>query len=1131
MFRIYHSNHLDLLKDLAVRLMTIEPLSDPFITEQIIVESSGISEWLQLEIAKHFNIASNINFLSPSSFIWDILHKLIPNLPEENRFTKINMTWKVMHKLPLFLQKKEFSLLRKYIDNDDDNRKLYQLSVRIANLFEQYLIYRPDWLINWEKGYLIDGLGKAQNWQALLWRDLISQTNYQSNPMLHTANLYQRCIEILERMDSLPSNFPKRIFIFAVLTLPPIYLKILEKLSRYINIHFLFTNPCRHYWADIEDYTFLTKVKNHELSLNKNTSLFTDRDKESNFFNKCNKQQQLSNPLLASWGKIGSDSIFLLNQLNVPVDDIYAFVDVPQDNLLHDIQSDILNLNTNVAIGIDNHHLSVLEHSSTKRCINSNDRSITIQVCHSIQREVEVLQDYLLCAMETDHELKPRDIIVMVTNIDKYTPFIQATFSNMTDERYLPFTISHHCTIQKYPIILALLNLMKISESRFTAEEILGFLEIPAIARKFLITENNLCLLRRWIMESGIRWGFDDTNVKEFSLPSTGKHTWIFGLQRMLLGYAMNSNNGDWRGILPYDASHGSIAELIGYLGEFLSSLEHLRVRLSKKHTLHEWQSLCNDLINTFFIRNVETQEVFSLLEMQWNNIIEEGICSYKESIPISLLYNVFCNSLNEQRINQQFFTGSINFCSLISMRSIPFKIICLLGMNDGVYPHIHTPLSFDLMKKNIRKGDYSTQGDDRYVFLETFLSAQNKFYISYIGRSIKDNTKLYPSVIIEELIDYISQNFYLIGDEQCTLEISEQHIRNHLHTWHSRLPFAAVNFQIGKYNQSFASEWLPTAIHNNLTTLKFVKLLPQLSLETLLLEQLLKFWQHPIRAWFHQRLNVHFEISKDILIPNNESFLSKNLHLLQIKTQLLNALIAGVDTQHIYLQHSLAGNIPYGTFGEISWQNIKSDMQKIALKVRNQYQENAETWEVNIELHQIQLIGWLTQVQNDGLLRWRSHLLNIKDGLLLWLEHLVYCALGGKGTSRIYGLQQSVWCFKPLTSVKAKTFLKKYINGYQIGMMKPLMLLNKCGGAWLDISFDVKSRQLIKNKIIQKKAINKLRQVWYGNFKVKGDGSDPYVQRLSRMLNDDIIEEIINATCQWYLPILQMTQDKSDVL
>lgn len=1123
MFHVYHSNQLDVLKILAAAVIKHDSLDDPFASEMVLVQSPGMAQWLQMELAQTFGIAANIEFPLPASFIWEMFVRVLPDIPVESAFSKASMGWKLMHRLPEMLKHEEFASLRHYLHDDGDKRKLFQLSSRVADLFDQYLVYRADWLNSWERGETIEGLGEAQRWQAALWRDLVSYTQALRQPEWHRANLYARFIQTLDQAKSTPENLPKRVFICGISALPPVYLQALQALGRHIDIHLLFTNPCRDYWGDIQDYAFLAKLQSRQRrrhGADESRGLFRDAEQAPALFNDAG-EQQLTNPLLASWGKLGRDNLFLLSQMESN-DDIDAFVDVEPDNLLHCMQHDLLNLQDNAIIGLN---AAELAHSDQKRCLDPEDRSIAVQVCHSAQREVEVLQDHLLAMMEVDPTLKARDIIVMVADIDAYAPFIQAVFANAPADRYLPFAISDRRASQAHPAIVAFLHLLALPDSRFVSEDVLALLDVPALASHFAIDESGLRLLRRWVSESGVRWGLDDASVEALSLPVTGQHTWRFGLQRMLLGYAMESHNGDWEGILPYDESGGLVGELAGHLAELLSRLNHWRQLLAEPRPLAAWLPMCRELLNAFFSPDAETEAALLLVEEQWQQLIEYGMdARFEEAIPVALLRDDLRSRLDQQRISQRFLAGQINFCTLMPMRSIPFQLVCLLGMNDGVYPRTLAPLGFDLMQQQSRKGDRSRRDDDRYLFLEAMISAQQQLYISYIGRAIQDNTERYPSVLVTELLDYIGQSFYLDGDGHLELDESAERVRMHLQHLHSRMPFAAENFQPAARLQSFAREWLPAARGAGQPQPDFVQPLEAPLIDALTLEAFLRFWRHPVRAWFHQRLGVSFWLEENEL-PDSEPFALDNLERYQINAQLLNALVEGEDTQRLYAHHRAAGNLPYGAFGELFWQAQRDEMQEVAAEVVTQ-RSDGESWEVNLQLEQVSLTGWLTQVQSDGLLRWRPGVLNMNDGLLLWLEHLVYCALGGTGSSRMFGRQQSRWCFLAVSQAEAIAALNEYVTGYLAGMRQPLMLLNKSGGAWLTASYDKKSQQLLTDEATQLKARNRLLTAWSGNYQLEGEGSDPYLQRLCRVLDEPQLQQITEAAQRWYLPVLAAHQD-----
>ena len=1102
MLRVYHSNRLDVLEALMEFIVERERLDDPFEPEMILVQSTGMAQWLQMTLSQKFGIAANIDFPLPASFIWDMFVRVLPEIPKESAFNKQSMSWKLMTLLPQLLEREDFTLLRHYLTDDSDKRKLFQLSSKAADLFDQYLVYRPDWLAQWETGHLVEGLGEAQAWQAPLWKALVEYTDELGQPRWHRANLYQRFIETLESATTCPPGLPSRVFICGISALPPVYLQALQALGKHIEIHLLFTNPCRYYWGDIKDPAYLAKLltrqRRHSFE-DRELPLFRDSENAGQLFN-SDGEQDVGNPLLASWGKLGRDYIYLLSDLESS-QELDAFVDVTPDNLLHNIQSDILELENRAVAGVN---IEEFSRSDNKRPLDPLDSSITFHVCHSPQREVEVLHDRLLAMLEEDPTLTPRDIIVMVADIDSYSPFIQAVFGSAPADRYLPYAISDRRARQSHPVLEAFISLLSLPDSRFVSEEGLRY-------------------LRQWVNESGIRWGIDDDNVRELELPATGQHTWRFGLTRMLLGYAMESAQGEWQSVLPYDESSGLIAELVGHLASLLMQLNIWRRGLAQERPLEEWLPVCRDMLNAFFLPDAETEAAMTLIEQQWQAIISEGLgAQYGDAVPLSLLRDELALRLDQERISQRFLAGPVNICTLMPMRSIPFKVVCLLGMNDGVYPRQLAPLGFDLMSQKPKRGDRSRRDDDRYLFLEALISAQQKLYISYIGRSIQDNSERFPSVLVQELIDYIGQSHYLPGDEALNCDESEARVKAHLTCHHTRMPFDPQNYQPGNL-QSYAREWLPAASQAGKAHSEFVQPLPFTLPETVPLETLQRFWAHPVRAFFQMRLQVNFR-TEDSEIPDTEPFILEGLSRYQINQQLLNVLVEQDDAERLFRRFRAAGDLPYGAFGEIFWETQCQEMQQLADRVIA-CRQPGQSMEIDLACNGVQITGWLPQVQPDGLLRWRPSLLSVAQGMQLWLEHLVYCASGGNGESRLFLRKDGEWRFPPLAAEQALHYLSQLIEGYREGMSAPLLVLPESGGAWLKTCYDAQNDAMLDDDSTLQKARTKFLQAYEGNMMVRGEGDDIWYQRLWRQLTPETMEAIVEQSQRFLLPLFRFNQ------
>ena len=1121
MLRVYHSNRLDVLEALMEFIVERERLDDPFEPEMILVQSTGMAQWLQMTLAQKFSIAANIDFPLPASFIWDMFVRVLPDIPKESAFSKQSMSWKLMTLLPQLLDGDDFALLRHYLTDDTDKRKLFQLSSRAADLFDQYLVYRPEWLTQWEAGRLVEGLGESQAWQAPLWKALVEHTEELGQPRWHRANLYQRFIQTLESSSECPQGLPSRVFICGISALPPVYLQALQALGKHIDIHLLFTNPCRYYWGDIKDPAWLAKLmarqRRHSFE-ERHLPLFRDNQKAEGLFN-SDGEQDVGNPMLASWGKLGRDYIYLLSELENS-QELDAFVDITPDNLLHNIQSDILELESHAVAGVT---LEEYSRSDNKRRLELNDTSVTFHVCHSPQREVEILHDRLLAMLEADPTLTPRDIIVMVADIDSYSPFIQSVFGSAPAERYLPYAISDRRARQSHPVLQAFISLLSLPDSRFVSEDVLALLDVPVLAARFNIDEEGLRYLRLWVNESGIRWGIDDDNVRELELPPTGQHTWQFGLTRMLLGYAMESAQGEWQSVLPYDESNGLIAELVGHLASLLMQLNLWRRGLAQERPLEEWLPVCRDMLNDFFLPDADTEAAMTLIEQQWQAIITQGLgAEYGDAIPLSLLRDELAQRLDQERISQRFLAGPVNICTLMPMRSIPFKVVCLLGMNDGVYPRQLAPLGFDLMSQKPMRGDRSRRDDDRYLFLEALISAQQTLYISYIGRSIQDNSERFPSVLVQELMDYIGQSHYLPGDESLTCDQSEARVKAHITRLHTRMPFDAQNYLPGE-QQSYAREWLPAASLSGKAHTDFVQTLPFEMPETLTLETLQRFWAHPVRAFFQMRLRVNFR-SEESEIPETEPFTLEGLTRYQLNQQLLNTLVEEKDAEQLFRRFRAAGTLPYGPFGEILWDTQRQEMQSLAERIIA-CRQPCQSMEIDLNCNGVQITGWLPQVQEDGLLRWRPSLISIAQGVQLWLEHLVYCASGGTGESRLFLRKDGEWRFRPLDAEQSLLYLSQLIDGYREGMSSPLLVLPESGGAWIKTCYDAVNDAMLDDDATLQKARSKFLQAYEGNMMVRGEGDDIWYQRLWRQLDAATLDTIVLQSQRYLLPIFRFNQ------
>ncbi|TVP61067.1 MAG: exodeoxyribonuclease V subunit gamma, partial [Halomonadaceae bacterium] len=799
-----HANHLEDLRRVVVWLIREYPIA-PLEDETFLVQSNGIAQWLKLALAEHprdeqgatqggIGIAAAMAFSLPSRFVWQAYRAVLgaDYVPPESPYDKDRLTWRLYGLLPSLTREAQYAPLARFLDGAESDRRRYQLAEKIADLYDQYQVFRADWLSAWEDGddHLIPArgeplsLGDEQRWQPALWRRLVAGMTAAERPSSR-SRIHTQFMAAAKQLTPAqrPAGLPRRIIVFGVSSLPQQTLEVLDALGHCCQVVLCVHNPCSFYWADIVSDRDLLRAERKRGAVRDNLHTPPDPD-----------QLHLhAQPLLAAWGKQGRDYIRLLDQFDNPDQYRGGFAtagqrvdifELPQgDQLLHQIQADITELRP---LHETRHHWPQLDAQQ--------DRSLVFHSAHSPQREVEILHDQLLAAFNADATLRPRDTIVMVPDINLYAPHIQAVFGRYRPEHrcHIPFTISDQGQRHQVPLLVALEQLLGLPESRFGVSEILSLLAVPALRERFAIAEADLPRLHQWIDQANIRWGLDGQHRQDLDLPpGLERNTWLSGLQRMLAGFALGDGDA-WQGIEPYGEVGGLEAAMAGQLDRFLQRLGELRQELNTPASAEDWLLRIDHLRNTFFAQLDEADLI------AWNRFqgsVETWFAATRDAaiddelLPLAIVREVWLEGLDQGGLNQRFLAGSVNFATLMPMRAIPFRRVCLLGMNDGDYPRSRPPLDFDLMARDYRPGDRSRREDDRYLFLEALLSAREQLYISWVGRSVRDNSVRPPSVLVGQLRDHINSGWTLQSVTK------EQTPADALTTQHPLQPFSSAYF------------------------------------------------------------------------------------------------------------------------------------------------------------------------------------------------------------------------------------------------------------------------------------------------------------------------------------------------
>ncbi len=1069
---VVHGNRAESLRELLLAWVRRHPPA-PLETEVVLVQSNGIAQWLRLAFAEPaerggLGIAAGLEFLLPSRFTWRLYRALLGAgaVPELSPFDKQRLIWRLLRWLPELAERAEFAPLARFLAEDGDGRKAFQLAGRLADLYDQYQVYRADWLAAWADGRAVridargetSPLGEEQRWQARLWQQLQEEVGpgRGGRAAVHAAFM-QRAAALADAPR--PPGLPRRVLVFGLSAMPRQTLEALAALARWSQVLVCAHNPCRHYWADI--------ISGREL-----LAARARRPGRPERLDEASLHLH-AHPLLAAWGRQGRDTLAMLDEHDEAaarerhrrwlgeIGQRIDLFDAPAGSgLLAQLQEDILELR------------SLTEIVALERSIDpGRDASLRFHVAHGPQREVEILHDQLLAAFDADPGLKPRDIIVMVPDIDAYAPHIQAVFGlhPRGDPRFIPFSLADQSRRRFDPVARALERLLGLPGARMTADEVLDLVDVPALRRRFGFVVEDIPRLRRWAAAANIRWGLDGEHRAGLGLPAgEGRHTWRFGLDRLLLGYAAGAGVA-WHGIESCAEIGGNEAARLAPLIALVERLhEHAR-QLREAAPVAEWCQRFRRLLADFFAAE-EADEAYTLDRLEqaladWSEAAGEA--GFDAPLPLAVAAEHWLSGLDAGGLSQRFFAGAVTFATLMPMRAIPFRRVCLLGMNDGDYPRRRPVPDFDLMAGDWRPGDRSRREDDRYLFLEALLSAREQLYISWVGRDIHDDRERPPSVLVGQLRDHIAAGWRLSGGDGRALLAA-------LTLEHPLQPFSPVYFS-GRDSSwfTYAREWRAEPVAPATAAP-----LPAIGTEEpLALADLAEFMRDPVRAFFSRRLGARLA-EEDFTLATGEPFALDGLERWRLRDELVRGERLALETgmalaardERLAAMHR-RGDLPAGGFGA----RIEAELVEPLDAMLDQYRAALARWphvepgarefrlDMSLDGVRIELADWLDGLRREAAGAGAGAVIVLESGNLVddrdryraekmiahWLRHLAWQLVAGPVSHEVVSGKGRVR-LEPLAADVARAHLLDLLAVWCEGMRWPLPVAAKTAFAWL---------------------------------------------------------------------------------
>lgn len=964
-FRLYPSNALQLLAALlADELRRPVPGQSPLTPEVVLIPQVAMRRWLQATLAAEYGIAANLEFLTPGEFVARALEANLGPAGDDD-LDAASLQWRLYGALeaPALRRDPALATLDAWMA-DGDPLKPWRLAGELAGVYEKYQAWRRDWLLRWEAG------ADRDDPQARLWRAVAAGRDYR-------ARRIDAYLARFGRDDGpLPQGLPKRLLVFATLNISPDVLRVLATQARVGTLHFYLPTPAQGYWGDLQTL--------RERRRDGDTDLFADDVQE--------------NPLLQAWGAAGRDFMALLGDYDVVHPraeiDVYAdpLADDGPDTLLRRLQSDLFNRRAPA--------------SPPPRAVpDLADASLQVHACHTRLRELQVLHDQLRALLDDprfDPPLQPREIAVLAPDIDPYVPYLDAVFGGSGHDDALPWALADTSPLASEPVAEVFLRLLDLPLSRFGLDEVLDLLASAPVAEMSGLDTDAIDRLHGWLREAGARWGLDAGHRAASDAPADDAYTWQFALDRLLLGHASGADDMIG-GVAPWPELEGGALDALDTLVRLLRELARQRRVLGEAATPAQWRERLLHLLAVLLPEQPSApraQRALDRLRTLIDRFARDAeTAGYAGVVPPEVVRAHFADQLSQADTRAPLLTGGISVGRMVPMRLLPFRVICLLGMNDGDFPRRDpaaglNKLTAELHAGRRKPGDRSTREDDRFLFLQLFAAAQDVFYLSYLGADPRDGSVREPSVLVSELLD-VAARYHAAADAKQRLVVR-----------HTLQPFAPAAFGSADEPRRFSyrAAWRPAAdqvggVRRALPPWLATPLpaagKPE---DTLSLETLRRFFADPHGHFLGQRLSVRLpapvqqtEDVEPLVLPG------RGLERMQLQQAVVEALDAGEETG---LRERLRarGLLPSGALGARQFDALLAQARPFAQARRDWLAgETTTSARFEVDIDGQRLHGRIADVHPRGLVRLRAEAINGNTALRWGLDWLLANASGAR--------------------------------------------------------------------------------------------------------------------------------------
>jgi exodeoxyribonuclease V gamma subunit len=1066
MLRIVQSNDLEVLVQHLLREADAQPFDGPR-PESFIVPSLGFGRWLKARIAARRGIAANIETPYAAQWVWQQFASVLPDVDQHSPFDGERMQLRIFGHWQQLPDDADHARLRRWLASQDATQQM-ALAAVVSRTFQGYLVYRPDWLWRWARGERC-GLGASEGWQQRLWQALLA-AEPNAGPQ-HPAEAYFRRLQQSAQQSMQQSHtgalVPPAVRLIGISSLPPLYLDIFHRLSRFTEVTLYWLNPCERLWTDLQPQSLRAALATHApLEL-----------------------PTVGHALLASWGQQARDQLarFVALEDTQGVADARAFITPPGTYQLARLKRSLLTL-----------------EAMAVTPANAADDSIRLHDCHSLTRQLEVLHDALLHRFAADATLRPADVLVLLPDLDAAADLIDAVWGAMPPDRALPFAVSGRHQPGLRPLPAAALASVALLGSRWAAPEVLALLRRPVVAARFGFAETDFALLESWLAAAGIHWGADTDQQVSGDWPLAESLTWAQGLERLLLGFAQPLEGRAFSGgVLPVDAIAGSQRETLGRLLQALTRLEEGRRFAQQVRPLGEWCTWLLDWLDRLLLPAAEDLADEQALRGSITALDRQTTAAQLATpVPLAVVSTLVQQAL-ASRAPGGVATGRITFTSPHALRGVPFRVICMLGLDDGSLPRKPAALEFDLMQRHPRGGDRDLRHEDRGAFLDALLAAGECFWLAYNGRSARDNATLPPAVPVSELVDCLGHATH--GGRTAWLAAHRQQ--------HALQGFAPGYFD-GSMPRSYAADRLPAAHtaaagwaarQRTRPLLQEPLPVPADDTQPIALDELIAFWRNPVRALLRRRLGIRLPDDTDEILSADEPFILERNWALD--EHILRLHQSGLPAEQIAPLLGADPRLPRGEPGRIAASGRLQRLLPLAERYRALRRQPPQTRAFRLRVGDQELHGSLEDLAEDGLLQLSLSPRGWHNVLPMVIRHAVLCALRPAGValqSRLLSADGlSIW------NGDDSGKLPVLVAGYRQGLRQPHPFRPKSAYAFC---------------LKPDKAEQRALAVWRGSQDKAGENTDAWLRLLYGETPDDLPEGFAETALQVYGPLPDRT-------